>query len=183
MYDRKGVEEKIRTYGPDRVWNGEEGLRPSDDKSRKIKIEHCLVRNDGWSLGCTKEQRAGAIALWEGEWDADYVIREKGGKFVMRRTRITRERAKEREHMPTRPKYSLILAEKNNTKNQTKAGAAWVSPEGYISIQLRPGIHISHTDCANLYISLYPIKDGEHSAGSNGGSGIHGASDGDAIPF
>lgn len=63
--------------------------------------------------------------------------------------------------MAGKPNYVLVLADKNNTKNRTRAGAAWESAEGYISIRLSPGIHIDYNDRDDLYISLYPIKEGE----------------------
>lgn len=74
MYDQKAIEEKLRTSGPDRVWNGEEGLHPADDRCKKIKIEHCLVRKDGWSLGVPLEHCGSALALWEDEWDTAYAM-------------------------------------------------------------------------------------------------------------
>ncbi len=83
--------------------------------------------------------------------------------------------------MGAKPGYNLILADKSNTKNQTKAGAAWVSPEGYISIQLNPGVSIDYKDCERFYISLYPLKDDERPP--SGGPPRDGFDDGNDIPF
>ncbi len=66
MYDKEALEKKLRTHGPDRIWNGSEGLHPQMTKAKEIKIDYCLVRKDGWSLGFTKEHTASAYALWEG---------------------------------------------------------------------------------------------------------------------
>lgn len=86
--------------------------------------------------------------------------------------------------MARSPSHRLVIQEKANTKNQTKAGVAWTSPEGYLSIRLNPGITLSHRDCEDFFISLYPIdqwgpRTGEGMAGTHHGQD----QDDDDIPF
>jgi hypothetical protein len=57
------------------------------------------------------------------------------------------------------PTHRLVLAEKGNTKSKTKVGVGWQNAQGWISIKLSPGAVISHRDCHDHYLSLYPVEE------------------------
>lgn len=61
----------------------------------------------------------------------------------------------------TLPSHRVVIAEKENTKNKTFIGSAWTNRQGWISIKLGPGVVISHRDCEDHYISLYPLEEGQ----------------------
>lgn len=59
------------------------------------------------------------------------------------------------------PTHRLVIIEKANKKNRTNAGAAWRHENNWFSIKLKPGIVISHRDCEDFYLSLYPVHEAE----------------------
>jgi hypothetical protein len=56
------------------------------------------------------------------------------------------------------PTHRLVLTDKRNRLNRTRAGIAWINEKGWIAIKLNPGISINTSDAEDFYfISLYPI--------------------------
>lgn len=78
MIDEKEVEERLANAGPDRVWDGKEGIGLDKAKRRGIKIKYCLLRDDGWTIGCAKEHRASAEELYKDSWLKIYFINDEG---------------------------------------------------------------------------------------------------------
>ena len=60
------------------------------------------------------------------------------------------------------PTHKLVLTSKTNKHRRTYAGVAWETPEGWLSIQLNPGVVIAAD--RDYYISIYPIGEKSHNA-------------------
>lgn len=60
----------------DRVWDGEEGIHPTDALSRGIKIDCWFIRKDGWTLGTPKEHIESAAELWQDEWSEVLIMED-----------------------------------------------------------------------------------------------------------
>lgn len=78
MVDEKEIEEKLANSGPDRVWDGKEGISLDEARRRGIKIKYCLLRNDGWTIGAAKEHRASAEELYKDTWVKLYFMNDDG---------------------------------------------------------------------------------------------------------
>ena len=76
MLNESEIEERLVKGRPDRVWDGEQGLHPREAKEKGIEIKYCLVRKDGWMLGCTQEHLHSAEKLWADEWAMLYFLRD-----------------------------------------------------------------------------------------------------------
>jgi len=57
--------------------------------------------------------------------------------------------------MSKQPTHRLVLKEKDG-KRRTIAGAGWVNEEGWISLQLNPGVVLDSRLLEDHYLSLYP---------------------------
>lgn len=65
-------EEKLKTVN--RVWNGREGLSLNQAKQSisLFSIDFIYVRDDNWSIGCSRFTQASCEQLWPDEWTTVY---------------------------------------------------------------------------------------------------------------
>lgn len=54
------------------------------------------------------------------------------------------------------PKYILFVADKNNSKDKTRAGAAFVNEFGGLNLKLSPGVVLKWDD--EVYFNLNPYE-------------------------
>ena len=82
MLNELEIEHRLTAHGADRVWDGEEGITPSEAQQKGLKVKYVLVREDGWTLGCSKELRASAEKLYEDTWKRIYFLLDDGSPAI-----------------------------------------------------------------------------------------------------
>lgn len=82
-----------------------------------------------------------------------------------------------------KPTLFLWITEKANTKNRTRAGAAWESEYGGYTIKLNPGIVIDARLAETCYLTLKAPMTEEERADWLAGKGVGSKPEDDDVPI
>ena len=81
-----------------------------------------------------------------------------------------------------KPSHILYITDRENKRRKTRAGAVWTNDDGWMTLQLGPGIHLSYEEQNKYFFSLYPnVPFEERDPASLPGTGDK--NDEDDIPF